>query len=55
MLSVLMFLCRKINLMHSSESFQAPPIYVVFLCSCDKFYHKQDVRFLLYLLGQIVT
>ena len=33
---------------------QAPPISVVFLCLCDNVYHKQEVRFLLYLLGQIV-
>jgi len=24
-------------------------------CSCDKVYHKQKVRFLLYILGKIVT
>ena len=41
--------------MHSSTNFQAPPISVVFYCYCDKFYHKQEVCFILYLLGQIVT
>jgi len=40
---------------HSSVNVQAPPISVVFLCPCDKVYHKQEVRFLLHLLGQIVT
>ena len=35
--------------MHSS----AKP-FCIFL-SCDKVYHKQEVRFLLYLLGEIVT
>ena len=24
-------------------------------CSCDKVYHTQEVRFLLYIVGQIVT
>ena len=41
--------------MHSSAKFEDPPIFVVFLCSCDKVYHKQEECFLLYLLGQIVT
>jgi len=27
----------------------------VFMCSCDKVYHKQEERFILYFLGQIVT
>ena len=31
------------------------PLSVLFLCSCDKVYHKLEVRFVLYLLGQIVT
>ena len=33
---------------------QSPPLSVVFLCSCDKVYHKQNVFFLC-LLGQNVT
>jgi len=41
--------------MHSSANFQAPPIFVVFYCSCDKVHHKKEVCFLLYLLGQTVT
>ena len=35
--------------------FQAHPISVIFLCSCDMVNHKQEVCFLLYLLGLIVT
>ena len=42
-------------LMHSSAKPKVPPLSVVFLCSCDKVYHKQVVRFLVYLLGQFVT
>ena len=42
------------GLMYSSTIVQAPPIYVVFYRLCDKVYLKQEVRFLLYLLGQIV-
>ena len=38
-----------------SANFQTFPIFVVFLCACDEVYHKQEVRFLLYLLGQSVT
>jgi len=41
--------------MHSSAKPKVPPLSVVFLCSCDKVYHKQVVRFLVYLLGQFVT
>ena len=42
--------------MHSSTKFQAPTIAVYFfLSSCDKVNYKQEVCFLLYLLGQIVT
>jgi len=40
---------------HSFTNFQAPPNAVDFLWSCDKVYHKQEVNFLLYFLGQIVT
>ena len=35
------------------RKFNPPPL--LFFCSCDKVYPKQEVRFLLYLLGQIVT
>jgi len=42
--------------MHSSTNVQAPFNVVDFLWSCDKLvYHKQEVCFLLYFLGQIVT
>jgi len=41
--------------MDSSTNIQAPPQAAYFLWSCDKVYHKQEVRFLLYLLGQIVS
>ena len=41
--------------MDSSTNFQAPPIFAEIHCSCDKVYHKQVVRLLLYKLGQIVT
>jgi len=41
--------------MHSSTNFQAPPNAVDFLWSCDKVYHKHELCFLLYFLGQIVT
>jgi len=36
--------------MHSSAIFQSTPISVLFFCLCDKVYHKQEVRFLLYQL-----
>ena len=41
--------------MHSSTNFQAPPYVVDLLWSCDKVYHKQEVGFLFYLQGQLVT
>ena len=41
--------------MDSSTNFQAPPHAAYFLSSCDKVYHKQEVCFLLYFLGQIVS
>ena len=34
---------------------RSPPLSVYFFCLCYKVYHKQEVCFLLYLLGQIVT
>ena len=39
--------------MHSSAILQPPPLSVVFLCPCDKVYHKQEVRSLLYLDNNI--
>ena len=33
----------------------SPPYSVLFFCSCDKVYPKQEVRFFFYLLGRIVT
>ena len=33
--------------MHSSAKLQFPPLSVLFLCSCEKVYHKQEVHFLL--------
>ena len=41
--------------MDSSTSFQAPPQAAYSLWSCDKVYYKQEVCFLLYVLGQIVS
>ena len=43
------------SFMDSSYKFQAPPHAAYFLWSCDKVYHKQEVWFLLYFLGQIVS
>jgi len=43
------------SFMDSSENFQAPAQAAYFLWSCDKVYHKQEVCFLLYFLGQIVS
>jgi len=43
------------QLMDSSTNFQALPQAAYFLWSCDKVYHKQEVCFLLYFLGQIVS
>ena len=34
--------------MHSFAKVDAPPIHVVLYCPCDKVYHKQEVRFILY-------
>jgi len=41
--------------MDSSTNFEAPPQAAYFLWYCDKVYHKQEVCFLLYFLGQIVS
>jgi len=42
-------------IMRGSANCKTPPISLVFFCLCDKVYYKQEVPFLLYLLGQIVT
>jgi len=36
--------------MHSSAKLKLPPRYELLFCSCDKVYHRQEVRFLLHLL-----
>jgi len=41
--------------MDSSTNVQAPPQAAYFLWYCDKANHKQEVCFLLYFLGQIVS
>jgi len=41
--------------MLSSAKLKSPPISVLYFCSCHKVDHKQEVRFILLLLGQIVT
>jgi len=41
--------------MNNSTNVQTPPQAAYFLWSCDKVYHKQEVCFLLYFLGQIVS
>jgi len=41
--------------MDSSTNFQASPHAAYFLWYCDKVYHKQEVCFILYFLGQIVS
>ena len=43
------------SLMHGSTNFQSPPTFAEIHCSCYKVQHKQEVWFLLYKLGQIVT
>jgi len=55
MIYILFYFLLSSTSMHSSAKFQASPISVVFLCSCDKVYHKKEVCFLLYLLGRNVT
>jgi len=37
------------------QFFLSLPTYAEIHCSCDKVYHKQEVRFLLYILGHIVS
>jgi len=42
--------------MHVSAKVKSPPLLLHFMYfSWDKVYYKHEVRFLLYLLGQIVT
>ena len=51
------FVCFMVQLlkeMHSTAKLQYPPLSVLFICSCDKVDHKQEVCFLLYSLGHIV-
>jgi len=38
-----------------SQNFNLLALSVFFFCLRDKVYHKQKVRFPLYLLGQVVT
>ena len=45
----------EVAFMHSSAIKQSPLLSILFFCSNDKVYHKQEVRFHLYLLGQIAT
>ena len=40
--------------MHSSAKLQSLLFSVLFFCLCDKVYHNQEVRFLLYLLAYYV-
>jgi len=41
--------------MDGSTNFKSPPTFAEIHFSRDKVYHKKEVRFLLYILGQIVT
>ena len=41
--------------MHGSTTVETPPTFAEIYCSCDKVYHKLEVRFLLYIIGHIVT
>ena len=47
-------LCETL-IMHGSTKFKCPPSFAEIHCSRDKVYHKQEVRFLLYIIGKIVT
>ena len=40
--------------MHGSSHSEYPTTFSEIHCSCDKVYHKQEERFLFYILGQIV-
>jgi len=48
--SLIVYRCK-----HISAKLQSSPLSVHAFCLCDKVNHKQEVRFLLYLLGKIVT
>ena len=39
----------------STKVLSPPPTFAEIHCSCNKVYHKHEVLFLLYILGQIVT
>jgi len=41
--------------MHGSTNFLSPPTFAEIHCSCNKVYHKQELRFLLFIPGQNVT
>jgi len=41
--------------MHGSTFFKSLPTFAEIHCSCDKVDHKQEIRFLLYILGLVVT
>jgi len=45
----------EVAFMHRSAIKQSPLLSILFFCSNDKVYHKQEVRFHLYLLGKIAT
>jgi len=45
----------EVAFMHRSAIKQSPLLSILFFCSNDKVYHKQEVRIHLYLLGQIAT
>jgi len=49
------FLLGEPKPIHSFAKRQSSPLSVLSFCSCDMVYHKQEVCFLLYELGQIVT
>jgi len=44
-----------VKTMISSVKFKFPAFSVLLFGLCDKVHHKREVRFLLYLQGQIVT
>jgi len=56
MLLMYLSFCRNMEPMHITVKLQKfPTISALCFCSCDKVNHNQEVRFRLYLLGQIVT
>jgi len=46
---------RYVDRIPSSAKHQSLPFSVLSFRFCDKVYHKQEVCFLLYVLGQLVT